>query len=298
MVKIPELKQYQKEFVNFLTENNLLYFDEGLKLKDERPTDYFVNTAKANNGEKLWVMGTAFAESALQNPVLSEANTWLGPSYKGSPIAISAAMAAKQKYNRDIIIDYDRKEAKTHGDASGGEKLFVMDGIKEAVDTFGMCKALILDDVMSSSETKRVFISDRIYEECKKYGYAIFDPKKDDSSQKENFDVQIIGILVGADREQTTPVYQNPNAPEGQRMPLPVRGEDALEKFTHDLGIPVGSVVGMTDAITYAYQKQLLNKQKEVAVTKQNARDFVEYQKIYGAPRADKSVEFLAKQII
>jgi orotate phosphoribosyltransferase len=37
------MEQYQEEFANILATNNILFFEEGLMLKDGRPSPYFVN---------------------------------------------------------------------------------------------------------------------------------------------------------------------------------------------------------------------------------------------------------------
>ncbi len=114
-----ELKPYQQRLARLLAGCGALFFAPDLRLKDGRPTPYFVNLGKLNTGRLALEMGRCFAgwiaEQGLagQNPVI------LGPSYKGSALALATAMCLWQDEAAELYFDYDRKEAKTHGEAAG-----------------------------------------------------------------------------------------------------------------------------------------------------------------------------------
>jgi orotate phosphoribosyltransferase len=114
------MENHVKRLAKTLAETGALFFDENLVLKDGRPTPYFVNMAKFKTGRLSLLMGSFFAEMMVAKGVLKNRLTSsLGPSYKGSAIALSTSIALWQEYQKEMIFEYDRKEAKTHGEATG-----------------------------------------------------------------------------------------------------------------------------------------------------------------------------------
>ena len=56
------MEDYQKKFVRLLADSGALFFEDGLKLKDERPTPYLVNIGNiSNNAYFARELGNAYA---------------------------------------------------------------------------------------------------------------------------------------------------------------------------------------------------------------------------------------------
>ena len=119
------MEDYKKRLARTLAETQALFFDKNLVLKDGRPTPYFVNMAMFKTGRLSLEMGSFFADMMVSLDLAKKTDIILGPSYKGSAIALSAAIALWKEHGRDMLFDYDRKEAKTHGEASTFQSLFV-----------------------------------------------------------------------------------------------------------------------------------------------------------------------------
>ena len=144
-----ELKPYQQRLARLLAGCGALFFAPDLRLKDGRPTPYFVNLGKLNTGRLALEMGRCFAGWIAEQGLAGENPVILGPSYKGSALALAAAMCLWQDEVADLAFDYDRKEAKTHGEASGAKAMFVTGALTPGA------KVLIIDDVGTSMATKR-----------------------------------------------------------------------------------------------------------------------------------------------
>ncbi|MFA0088593.1 orotate phosphoribosyltransferase [Vibrio sp. 10N.286.49.C2] len=107
------MKAYQREFIEFALEKEVLKFGE-FTLKSGRKSPYFFNAGLFNTGRDLARLGrfyaAALADSAIQYDVL------FGPAYKGIPIATTTAVALADHYDVDTPYCFNRKEAKTHGE--------------------------------------------------------------------------------------------------------------------------------------------------------------------------------------
>lgn len=107
------MKDYQKEFIEFAIEKQVLKFGE-FTLKSGRVSPYFFNAGLFNTGRDLARLGRFYA-AALQDSGL-EYDLLFGPAYKGIPIATTTAVALSNDYNLDLPYCFNRKEAKTHGE--------------------------------------------------------------------------------------------------------------------------------------------------------------------------------------
>lgn len=107
------IQQYQRDFIKFAIEQNVLCFGE-FELKSGRVSPYFFNSGLFNTGLTLAKLGGFYA-AALENAQL-EYDVLLGPAYKGIPLVVSTAVALANEHQKDIPYVFNRKEAKTHGE--------------------------------------------------------------------------------------------------------------------------------------------------------------------------------------
>ena len=250
------MEEYKKRLAQTLADTEALFFDENLVLKDGRPTPYFVNMAMFKTGRLCLDMGSFFAGMMVSQGLVKETDVILGPSYKGSAIALSSAIALWKEYGQDLLFDYDRKEAKTHGEASAAKSMFVNKAF------FDDCRIFVVDDVATSMGTK--------YDLLKKI---------EDDAKARNMKFRVVGIGIAIDREQTTAVYDDDG-----KVILGRKGESAIQDFVSKSGIPVYSVAGIREVMEYLYEQKvpvLINGNSRPMDEKTKSR-FDEYMRIYG----------------
>lgn len=107
------MKEYQKEFIEFALEKQVLRFGE-FTLKSGRTSPYFFNAGLFNTGRDLARLGRFYA-AALEDAAI-EYDVLFGPAYKGIPIATTTAVALADHYNKDVPYCFNRKEKKAHGE--------------------------------------------------------------------------------------------------------------------------------------------------------------------------------------
>ncbi|MCG7538862.1 orotate phosphoribosyltransferase [Pseudoalteromonas sp. OF7H-1] len=107
------MKPYQKEFIEFALEKQVLKFGE-FTLKSGRTSPYFFNAGLFNTGRDLARLGRFYA-SALEDAGI-EFDVLFGPAYKGIPIATTTAVALADHHNKDVPYCFNRKEKKDHGE--------------------------------------------------------------------------------------------------------------------------------------------------------------------------------------
>lgn len=223
------MEDYKKRFASTLAETGAIFFGRDLVLKDGRPTPYFVNMAMFRTGRLSVAMGSFFAGMMISRGLVRDTDIVLGPSYKGSAIALSTAIALWQEFGVDMTFEYDRKEPKTHGEGSVSKSVFVNGSL------FDGCRIFVVDDVATSMGTK-LDLLEKIESEARSRGMSF----------------KVVGIGIGMDREQTTARYD----PEG-RVLLGEKGEDAIGAFVSRTGIPVYSVAGIREVIDYLFREQI-----------------------------------------
>ena len=133
---------YKQQFIKFMVENGVLKFGE-FTLKSGRKAPYFINTGNYKSGAQLAKLGEYYAQCIVDNGI--EADTLVGPAYKGIPLAVTTAVSLFQNHGMDLNYTFDRKEAKDHGE--GG--LFVG---KQLVDGE---RVILIEDVMTSGKALR-----------------------------------------------------------------------------------------------------------------------------------------------
>lgn len=107
------MKDYQKEFIEFALEKQVLKFGE-FTLKSGRTSPYFFNAGLFNTGRDLARLGRFYA-SALEDSAM-EYDVLFGPAYKGIPIATTTAVALADHHDKDVPYCFNRKEKKAHGE--------------------------------------------------------------------------------------------------------------------------------------------------------------------------------------
>ncbi len=107
------MQDYQREFIEFAIEQNVLRFGE-FTLKSGRVSPYFFNAGLFNSGVALAKLGRFYAAAIEQANVPYD--VLLGPAYKGIPLATTTAVALADHHGKDVPYVFNRKEAKTHGE--------------------------------------------------------------------------------------------------------------------------------------------------------------------------------------
>lgn len=250
------MEAYKQRLALVLAETGALFFDRNLVLKDGRPTPYFVNTAKFKTGSLSLEMGSFFAEMMVSRGLAGETDIILGPSYKGSSIALATAIALWKDHGVDLVFDYDRKEAKEHGEASGGGSMFVNQSL------FDGCRLFVVDDVATSMRTK--------FDLLEKIGAE---------KRTRGISCRLQGIGIGIDRQQTTAVYDaNGEVIEGRR------GQDAIAEFTAKTGVSVYAVAGIREVVDYLFDEKapVLVEGVRQPINQRIKHEFDEYIRLYG----------------
>ncbi len=133
---------YKEQFIRFMVENDVLCFGE-FTLKSGRKAPYFINAGKYRTGKQIARLGEYYAACIKEHGV--DAETLVGPAYKGIPLSVATSIALAEKFDTNVNFCFDRKEAKDHGE--GG--LFVG---KQLVDGE---RVAIIEDVMTSGKALR-----------------------------------------------------------------------------------------------------------------------------------------------
>ncbi len=107
------MKDYQKEFIEFALEKQVLKFGE-FTLKSGRTSPYFFNAGLFNTGRDLARLGRFYAAALADSGI--EFDVLFGPAYKGIPIATTTAVALADHHDVDTPYCFNRKEKKDHGE--------------------------------------------------------------------------------------------------------------------------------------------------------------------------------------
>lgn len=107
------MKPYQREFIEFAIEQNVLRFGE-FTLKSGRVSPYFFNAGLFSTGQALAKLGRFYAAALVEAGVSFD--VLFGPAYKGIPLATTTAVALYDHHDIDTPYVFNRKEAKSHGE--------------------------------------------------------------------------------------------------------------------------------------------------------------------------------------
>lgn len=134
------MEQYQKEFIEFAIEKQVLRFGK-FTLKSGRISPYFFNSGLFNDGKSLAELGKYYAQAVKHSGI--EFDMIYGPAYKGIPLASTMAVAFQSDHNTSYPFCFNRKEIKDHGEG----------GITFGAEING--RVLIIDDVISAGTSIR-----------------------------------------------------------------------------------------------------------------------------------------------
>ncbi|MDV7104181.1 orotate phosphoribosyltransferase [Vibrio sp. TH_r3] len=107
------MKAYQREFIEFALEKEVLKFGQ-FTLKSGRISPYFFNAGLFNTGRDLARLGRFYAAALMDSGIAYD--VLFGPAYKGIPIATTTAVALADHHDVDTPYSFNRKEAKDHGE--------------------------------------------------------------------------------------------------------------------------------------------------------------------------------------
>lgn len=250
------MDDYKKKLARTLAETGALFFDRNLVLKDGRPTPYFVNMAMFKTGRLCLELGSFIASMMVAKDWVKQTDIILGPSYKGSSIALATSIALWQEHGIDLPFEYDRKEAKTHGEASGTKNMFVNGTF------FDGCRLFVVDDVATSMGTK----------------YELLE-KLDIAAQEQGIKIQVTAIGIAIDREQTTALYDS----EGDVIPGQ-KGEHAIQNFMSETHVQVSTVAGIREVVNYLFREKVpvMVQGTKVPIDEKTKATFDKYLEIYG----------------
>lgn len=108
------MRPHQKEFIDLILAREVLRFGE-FTLKSGRASPYFFNAGLINDGDSLARLGISYAEALIDAG--TGFDMLFGPAYKGIPLATATAIALAAHHRRSVPVAFNRKEAKTHGEA-------------------------------------------------------------------------------------------------------------------------------------------------------------------------------------
>jgi orotate phosphoribosyltransferase len=132
----------KRDFIEFLIGAGALQFGE-FTLKSGRVSPYFFNVGRFQTGSQIARLGEFMAAGVLA--AAPKATLVFGPAYKGIPLCVATAIAlSRARGGRDAGYLFDRKEAKTHGDA--GRFVGHLPGPADHI--------VLVDDVITDGATK------------------------------------------------------------------------------------------------------------------------------------------------
>jgi orotate phosphoribosyltransferase len=253
---MPFMEDYKKRLALTLAETGALFFQKDLTLKDGRPTPYFVNLGMFRTGRLSIEMGSFFAEMMVDRALVEETDIILGPSYKGSAIALATTIALYVHHGCDLFFEYDRKEVKSHGEGSRSGSLFVNRSFFEG------CRVFVVDDVATSMGTKLDLLR-----------------KVDMEAKAQRMGLRIMGVGIAIDREQTAAVYD-----EAGRVIQGKKGKNAIQDFVSRTGVPVYTVAGVREVVEFLYRERvpiMINGSRR-PMDEDTKQQFDDYLRTYG----------------
>jgi len=108
------MPDHQREFLSLALERQALRFGE-FTLKSGRISPYFFNAGLVSDGAALARLGRCYAGALAASGLGFD--MLFGPAYKGIPLVSACAIALADHHGRSVPWAFNRKEAKSHGEA-------------------------------------------------------------------------------------------------------------------------------------------------------------------------------------
>ncbi|MFQ6006905.1 MAG: orotate phosphoribosyltransferase [Woeseia sp.] len=134
------MRAYKREFLELSLELGVLRFGE-FTLRSGRVSPYFFDAGLFNTGYAAAKLGRYYASAIADSDV--KFDMLFGPAYKGIPLAVLAASALAEHHDLDVPYAFNRKEAKSHGEAGS------------IVGAALTGRVLIVDDVITAGTAVR-----------------------------------------------------------------------------------------------------------------------------------------------
>ncbi len=159
------LADYQREFIEFAIENEVLRFGQ-FELKSGRISPYFFNAGLFNTGLALQKLGQFYAQALVASKI--DYDILFGPAYKGIPLVSAASIALASDHDIAVPYVFNRKEAKSHGEGGSlvgapleGRVMIVDDvitagtAIREVLDIVGGSRGTIVGALVAIDRQER-----------------------------------------------------------------------------------------------------------------------------------------------
>lgn len=219
------MQDYQREFIEFAIEQNVLRFGE-FTLKSGRISPYFFNAGLFKSGQALARLGRFYAQAISASKV--DYDVVFGPAYKGIPLAAVTAVALADHHDRDVPYVFNRKEAKDHGEG----------GVLVGADLEG--RVLIIDDVITAGTAIREVMQIIDANGAKPGGVVIALDRQERGKGElsaiqeveRDFDIPVVSIIT---LEQVLQ-YLDERAQEGDASSL-TQHADAVRRYRAEYGI-------------------------------------------------------------
>ncbi|RKY83221.1 orotate phosphoribosyltransferase [candidate division KSB1 bacterium] len=181
------------------------------KLKSGRVSPYFINTGQLNDGYSIDRLGFFFASKIMDLMNPDEFDIIYGPAYKGIPLAVTTSISLSRDFNVVKHYAFNRKEAKMHGDISSTTDKSKNLIVGKKIETGN--RIIMLDDVFTTGDTK-------------------FESLSILGNVAENLHFPYLIITVN-------------------RQEIGTDGTSAINVFEEKTGIPVESIITISDVIEY-----------------------------------------------
>jgi len=218
------LKDYQREFIEFAIETDVIRFGS-FQLKSGRLSPYFFNAGLFNTGETLARIGKHYAaalEDAIKGGKFGSKDAGFdvlfGPAYKGIPLVATTSIALYTNHGRSVGYSFNRKVAKAYGEGGNIVGTPLQPGTR----------VLIVDDVITAGTAIRETV-----EIIKAHGAVL------------------AGVLIALDRQERT----------GASTDSSLSTLSAIQQVELEFGVPVVSIVKLDSLISYLSSNQATSQQ-------------------------------------
>lgn len=258
-----EIGLNEKVFIEFLYLSGCLKVGKigDFKLKSGRYTCYFIDMAESFDNKSLSILGESYAEKIMKNHPPGSFDALYGPAEKGTAIAVVTCAHLDDSYGRILTI-WNRKIPKSYGEhkrecwIAGPYK-----GLIRLVDRKSLINYIMTDDVITTGRTKK--------DNMKLFQREV-NMIRDELDKQEEVKVKCKEIVISVNRRE-----------------LDEQGRNPMEVLEKKLKVPISSVTDPYNIFGHFCGKA------EVAISKHQLSQFIEYQKQWGLEEDKERLEEL-----